>query len=234
MNVMLAALQYGDSGYPAGGYAHSFGLETAVDEGRVADAASLDRALRALLSHQVGRTDAVAAAACARAAGARDVDTFVNVDRRLSATRPVREARDASWRVGRQMLRTAVECEDDAWLRRSLDIVQAGDADGNQAAVAGAVLGRAGAVLGRAGALPVDAASLALWSACTNMMNAAVRLGAITHAEAQRLFTGLRPLSAELAREAAAADWREMAGSMPRFEVWQMRHEVARTRLFAS
>ncbi len=227
MNELLTALQYGDTGYPAGAYAHSFGLETAFDEGHIAGADALERAARALLTQQTARTDAVAAAACARAAHRRDTTAFCEVDRRLTATRAPREAREASLRVGRQMLATATACESDTWLEALTNAVARGEADGNYACVAGAILGSRGGA-------PDAVAALVIWSTISGLVNAAVRLGGITHVEAQHIITRLRPLAADLTRTAAASAAERMAGSAPLFEIWSMRHEAATTRLFAS
>jgi urease accessory protein len=227
MNELLTALQYGDTGYPAGAYAHSFGLETAFDERHIAGADALERAARAMLTQQTARTDAVAAAACARAAQRSDTAAFCEADRRLIATRAPREAREASLRVGRQMLATATASEHDAWLDTLTTAVARGDAYANYACVVGAILGSHGGV-------PEAAAALVVWSTSSGFVNAAVRLGGITHVEAQRIITRLRPLAADLARAAAASDSLRMAGAAPLFEIWSMRHEAAATRLFAS
>jgi urease accessory protein len=227
MNVLLAALQYGDTGYPAGAYVHSLGLETAVEEGLLRGVDDVEIAVRSVLQLQTGRTDAVAAAACARAASVRDAAEFQDIDRRLTATRPAREAREAAQRTGRQMLETAAACEDDGWLDELRTLVLAREADGNQSAVMGAIAGRHGAEA-------EDAATLAMWSVTAGLMNAALRLGAVTHVETQRVLTHLRPLVAGLASAAAATDWRHMGGSAPLLEICQMRHEIAEMRLFAS
>jgi len=227
MNELLMALQYGDTGYPAGAYAHSLGLETAFDERHIAGADQLERAARAMLTQQAARTDAVAAAACVRAAYRRDTAAFCEVDRRLTATRAPREAREASLRVGRQMLATATESESDAWLDALTTAVARGDADGNYACVIGAILGNHGSA-------PDAAAAVVMWSTISGLVNASVRLGGVTHVEAQQIITRLRPLAADLARSTAASDARRMAGAAPLFEIWSMRHEAAATRLFAS
>lgn len=227
MNALLTALQYGDSGYPAGTFAHSFGLETAVEAGFVRGACDLQRAVHAILSQQAARTDAIAAAACARAAPGRDTASFRVIDQHLTATRAAREARLASVRIGRQMLETAAASEDDAWIDELRVLVAGRETDGNYASVAGAILGRLG---GR----PEDAAALVMWSTASGLMNAAVRLGTITYLESQRILTDVRALIGGLARSAGAADSSRFGGVVPLFEVLSMRHEVAETRLFAS
>src|SRR2546422_6124724 len=58
----LALLQPADGLCPAGGFAHSFGLETYVQEGRVDDAAGLEAFVVAHLEGSAGPCDAVAGA----------------------------------------------------------------------------------------------------------------------------------------------------------------------------
>ena len=191
------------------------------------DVATLAAACRALLRHQVGRTDAVAVAACCRAAIGEDLDTFVTVDRRLSATRPAREAREASRRMGRRLLETAATAEDQPWLALLRDHVRAGLTPGNHAGVLGAITGRLGLP-------PMEAAALALWTATNGFLGAALRLLRVTHDDIQAILVELRPVVGGLAAEAARADPLALAGGAPQLEIWAMRHETATVRLFAS
>jgi urease accessory protein len=54
---LSALLQLADSGFPSGAFAHSFGLETAIDERRVIDAASLEAWLRTYLNDSLTTLD---------------------------------------------------------------------------------------------------------------------------------------------------------------------------------
>jgi len=222
--TLLAAVQYADSGYPAGGYAHSFGLEAAVAEGAITDAAGLEAAIIALLTHQLAPADAVAAAACAHCG--TDPAAFAAVDRRLLATRAAREPRQAALNMGQRLLATAA-AEHDPALAALAAAVRNGETPGNWACVLGALLGRRGL-------RPEAAAALTLWLATNGLLAAAIRLLPLTHDDVQRILVGLRPRIAVLAREAAAADPLQMAGAAPQWELWAMRHEVATVRLFAS
>src|SRR2546426_4444171 len=58
--AFLALLQLADGLFPAGGFAHSFGLETYVQEGRVDDAAGLEAFVVAPLEGSAGPCGAVA------------------------------------------------------------------------------------------------------------------------------------------------------------------------------
>jgi urease accessory protein len=227
ISALLISLQYGDSAYPAGGYAHSWGLETAVAQGDVTNRATLANACRSLLRHQVGPTDAVAAAACCIAACRNDLDSFGAVDRRLSATRAAQEPRDASVRIGRRLLDTAAAAERQPWLQELRDRVRSGDTPGNQASVLGAIAGLAG--IG-----PEQAATIALWTAANGFLGAGLRLMRITHDDVQSILVELRPVVLRLASKAVEADPLAMAGAAPQFEIWAMRHETATVRLFSS
>lgn len=111
--LLLVAARYADSAYPAGGYAQSWGLETATVTGHVRDAATLARAAASSLRHGVAPSEAVAAAATCRAALDMDTAAFIAVDRRLAAARTARELREASTRTGRRLLQTAARAERD-------------------------------------------------------------------------------------------------------------------------
>src|SRR3989442_6656975 len=60
--AFLAPLQLADGLFPAGGFAHSFGLETYVQEGRVDDAAGLEAFVVAHPQGSAGPWGAVAGA----------------------------------------------------------------------------------------------------------------------------------------------------------------------------
>ncbi len=227
IEALLVAARYADSAYPAGGFAHSWGLETACTLGHVTDARSLARAAAAMLRHQVAPTDAVAAAACCRAAVDMDWERFAVVDVRLGATRAARESRAASTRTGRRLLETAARAEHDSWLATLWEQARAGRTPGNHAAVLGAVLGRRGLT-------PPHAAAVTLWTALNGYLSAATRLIPVTHDETQRIQSEFLAWCADLAVGAAARDPLVMAGSLPVAEIWSMLHETAHARLFAS
>jgi urease accessory protein len=60
---LLGVLQLADGLFPAGGFVHSFGLETYAQDGRVHDRDTLEAFVRAHLEGAAGPADAVAAAA---------------------------------------------------------------------------------------------------------------------------------------------------------------------------
>src|ERR1700684_3003124 len=86
-DALLSLLQFSDGLFPAGGYAHSFGLETYVQSGAVIDAAGVEAFIRAYLDNSAAPTDAVAAVSAARAAAAGDLAACLELDAALEATK---------------------------------------------------------------------------------------------------------------------------------------------------
>src|SRR5438270_10448840 len=105
LETLLALLQLGDGLFPAGGFAHSFGLETYTQEGRVRDRVGLEAFVSAHLDGAAGPGDAVAVAVAVRLAAVGDVGPWCGLDARLEAMKPVPEFRAASRQMGRQTAR---------------------------------------------------------------------------------------------------------------------------------
>ena len=101
----LRLLQFSDGLFPAGGYAHSFGLETLVQSGRVQHAEEVAAFLRAYLESSAAPTDAVAVLCARKYALAQDFDACVRLDHLLDALKPAGELREASRQMGRQTFR---------------------------------------------------------------------------------------------------------------------------------
>src|SRR5919198_467750 len=70
---LLTLLQFTDGLFPAGGFAHSFGLETYTQDGHVHDRATLEAFIIAHLEGATGPCDAVAVASAVRRAAAGDL-----------------------------------------------------------------------------------------------------------------------------------------------------------------
>jgi urease accessory protein len=185
--VSVASLLLGDSRFPAGGHAHSGGVEPAVTARTVTGLDSLELFLRGRLRTAGLVTAAVAAAACdhARVAGdepaapVRD-DYWDQLDAETDARTPAPAQREASRRQGRALLRAArVAWPDAPWLAAL--VPPAGGSGAVRAEYRGGrhhpvVLGAAAAA---AGCAPSEAARIAAYQAVAGPVSAAVRLLAL-------------------------------------------------------
>lgn len=163
-----ALLMLVDGRFPAGGHAHSAGIEAAVHVGDVVDAATLERYLRGRLA-TTGRVDAAFAAnACAQLGGGR-VDTVVEralvLDAEYSARTPSPYLRSVSRRMGRQFLRPA----SGIWSSAGIDSLGSIDGGPHQPIALGAVVAAAGGT-------PAHGAALACHHLVAAVTSAGIRL----------------------------------------------------------
>lgn len=223
----LSLLQFADSAFPTGGYAHSFGLESYCEAGVVRDAEGVRQFLVAHLEGATGPCDAAAAAAAVRAMKIGDIDQCRRLDDTLEAMKPVREFREGSRQMGRQTLRVAAAVTDDALLAAYLDAVSTGQAPGHHAAA----FGMAGGSLGWT---DLETASAFLYSTAALLVAAALRLLSMGQLEGQRVLWGLHPLIERLAREALGRDVDDLWSFTPGIDIQGIRHERLPARLFRS
>ncbi|HEX4292217.1 MAG TPA: urease accessory UreF family protein [Trebonia sp.] len=105
--MSVSALLLSDSRFPAGGHAHSGGVEPAVTAGTVSDLASLEAFLRGRLRTAGLVAAGLAAAACACAAVRHGAERWDLLDAEADARTPSPAQRAASRRQGRALLRAA-------------------------------------------------------------------------------------------------------------------------------
>jgi len=187
----LALLQLGDSAYPAGGFAFSWGLEGLAADGMVANRSELDRIIADQLARRWASMDRILLRQAFRA---EDCGALAGVDRLAEAATASAEMREGSRRAGRALLGVWVK------LDGALSVVYRGlvSSDGRLGHLA--VMQ---AVVGRDAGLSLDAAELVSgWTLVTGLVSAAVRLGIVGHIEAQRSQAAARGLLAELLAEA--------------------------------
>src|ERR1700722_14631690 len=141
MDNFLSLLQFSDGLFPAGAYAHSFGLEYLVQSGKVFDAQGVERFLQAFLEGSAAPTDAVAMLSAGRAAKMGDLAACLSLDEKLDAMKTASELRDASRQMGRQTLRVAAQLRSDALLTKFSDSVKANATPGHHAVIFGMIGG---------------------------------------------------------------------------------------------
>jgi urease accessory protein len=262
--VSVAALLLSDSRFPAGGHAHSGGVEPAVTAGTVTDLASLEAFLRGRLRTAGLVAAGLAAAACARSAGGRHVgegdhgrenwdhrlvpseslDFWGPIDAEADARTPSPAQRGASRRQGRALLRAArVAWPEDrglAGLAASGAATARAPGSGANAEYRGGphhavVLGAASAA---AGCDAADAARIAAYQSVAGPASAAVRLLALDPMRATAVLARLARDIDQIAERAAAAAGGPLdqlpCPSAPALDLLAEAHIRAEVRLFES
>ena len=225
--ALLALLQLSDGLFPAGGFAHSLGLETYAQAGIVKDRVGLEAFVVAHLEGSAGPSDAIAVAVVNRCAEQGDLAGVLDVDARLDAMRVVPEFRASSRQMGRQALRAIAAWAPDPVLAELSACVDAGNTPGHYAVVFGAAAGRTGVSVH-------DAASAYLYATASMLVNAALRLLSIGQLDGQRTLAALRPRIAALAGSAATATIDDMWSFTPGLELAGLAHAELDMRLFRS
>jgi urease accessory protein len=206
-----------DGRFPAGGHAHSGGLEAAVARSRVRDLASL----REFLSGRLATTGLVAAAFTAFAcAHPSDVDSLEGA---LDARTPSKALRIVARKQGRSLWRAARA----AWPLPALD-----RPGGVSQPVA------LGVVAAAAGLSPLDAAAVMAHWTVTGPAGAAIRLLGLDPYEVNAAVAALGPACDETATRAAGYAGGPIdalpANAAPLLDISAEDHAAWEVRLFAS
>lgn len=231
-NLLLAA----DGRFPAGGYAHSYGLEQAAERGRIKNETDLHGFLRGQLN-TIGRTSACFAAAACHAWRTTDPTDPLEVFEResaiadLTAEESARIPSSELRSVSRAMARSFLRASGETWPQ--LAIPRASIAPG------GLHLSAAQGIV--AAELSLDSRGAALLSAygsVTGPAAAAVKLLGLDPFAVNRVMTALADLLAELVDEAgdlAECNADELpSGTAPLIEIGAELHARRQPRMFAS
>ena len=211
--------QMADSAFPAGGFAHSSGLEAAWQSGEVSNVGALDRFVRDIIE-QAGRAGLTLVTAAHAAP-----DRLAALDDLADAFLTNAVANRASRVQGRAFASTCARI----WPTASLQALEAQSKSlrGHYAPCVGAI--------GRALSIPVDVSQrLFLFQAGRGVLAAAVRLGIIGPYEAQRLQHDSADLLDAVHACCCALDERHITQTAPLIDILQSTHDRLYSRLFQS
>ncbi|MFS8068333.1 MAG: urease accessory protein UreF [Byssovorax sp.] len=214
-------LQLGDSAFPAGGFAHSAGLEASAQLGEVPTAASI-RAFFEQILWQTG----LGALPFLRASHL-DPSEIQAHDALCHAFFTSHVANRGSRTQGRAFIATSARVLDEEPVRDLDRRVRTRALHGHHAPLFGAVLRAVSASL-------EDAQRLYLHLALRGVASAAVRLGLLGPHEAQRLQRELGPLSERVLADCGDRDLTLAAQPAPLLDLFGALHDRLYARLFLS
>jgi urease accessory protein len=220
-------LQFSDGLFPAGAYAHSFGLEWYVQAGVVGEAASLESLVRGYLEASVAPTDAVVLLCSLNAARAGDIESCLRIDTMLDALKAAEELRSASRQMGRQTLRIANSFLAHNLIQDFFRSVEECLTPGHHPVALG--------ILGSALEWePREMIAAYLYSSSAMLVNSALRLFPLGQLAGQRILWNLQPLFGQLAAEVLDKREEDIWSFAPAMEIAAMRHSTLDARLFRS
>jgi urease accessory protein len=224
--ALLSLMQLSDSFFPSGMYTTSSGLEALFYAGKVTTPREFERLARSYLHMQVGQADCVALGIAFEAASSSDLRHVEEIDQRLYSMKLPAAMREASTRMGKQLLDSVGEFVDSGLLERYRRAIARGRAPGTQPVVLGVV----SSVLGIAGE---DSAFILLYSSLVALLGAGLRLAIIDHVQGQRIIHSLKQdimLLSKNASRGPSAMWQ----FFPALEIAQMAHERIENKMFAT
>ena len=225
--ALLKGLSFVDSFFPSGGFAFSFGLEAAVQEGIIKDGESLSEYLVHLLRFGVGGSDAIAVGVAHQALIENQINEAISVDRKLDAMKSCREIREGSRQMGKQVIRLGSVHLNHSILNEMTLKLENQDTPCHHSVAFGMVLGacqwsKRETILGY------------LYQVVVGWVFASIRLLPIGHQEGQSLIHGLFPHVINVSNDVHVLGQHDMKSWIPLHEIRAMRHSRLRVRLFRS
>jgi urease accessory protein len=219
----LAVLQFGDSFFPSGAVSFSWGMEGLSDSGVVTDADAVRAFVIGQLRARWAEFDRPVVVA---AHGSRmNLDQIAAIDAQVEVQTPCAELRSGSRRIGEAMLSVFARLGiGDAAAYR--ERVKQGQAFGHLAVIQGYLWGRAGLS-------ECDAVALSAHTFATGLLGAGIRLGCLSHIEAQRILVEAREEAARLA-VLPEPPMIELSSFAIEAEIAVMRHANSSLRVFAN
>jgi urease accessory protein len=224
---VVGLLQAGDSFYPTGSYAHSFGLEGLVQAGVVHDRATLKAFFELSTLPALRQTDLPLAAHAWRALGEGDWKKVGELCILSSAQKTSREARMASENIGRQRTELMATLHGHPL---ALEFTRLAAERGwpysppVAAALEGRVLGAPlGAVLGGV-----------YYATVASLLSAAMKLLRLGQNASQSLLTETLAQAPALITAAEAVPVADIGWFNPWLDIAAARHETADSRMFIS
>jgi urease accessory protein len=220
---LLGALQLGDSALPIGRFAHSYGLETLLEDDPAVGEQEIAEVVETLVVESFGPLDGAAVAHAHRAAG--DLAALLLLDRAVTARKLTAPSRAASTSCGRSLAALVSAVWNAPRTQEFAALVAAGRTAGNLAVVEGVLAWELGLDTRTAVALEVRGFAAGL-------LAVPVRLGRLSVRRSQALLTCLHPAIDRAVDAALTADLDDLRSVAPELELAAMAHRRREARLF--
>ena len=224
---LLSLLHLSDPTLPIGGYTHSNGLETYVQEGLVFNAATAEEYIRSMLQYNLRYNDAAFASLAYDAALQQDFNALLQLDEECTALKLPREIRQASQKLGVRLIKIFSRQQAFPFMQQYEQAMQQGAATGHYCLVFG--------VYACLLQIPKpDALQAFYYNAVAGLVTNSVKLVPLGQLDGQDILHRLQPLMQELATATLTPDRKWLGCCNPGFDIRCMQHERLYSRLYMS
>ncbi|WP_240938674.1 urease accessory protein UreF [Arenibacter sp. 6A1] len=226
-NMLLELLHISDPTLPIGGYSHSNGLETYIQQNKVKDVVTTTEFVKNMLLYNYKFNDGVFVRDAFYLAQKNDLEALLELDNESHALKTPMEVREGSLKLGTRLLKIYVRLHDFKLMHDFYQAVKEKKTPGHFSVVFGMITALLGAEI-------IDVLSSFYYNAAVNMVTNSVKMVPLGQMDGQEILYKLHEFINIVAHETLTID-EEMRGLCnPAFDIRCMQHENLYSRLYMS
>jgi urease accessory protein len=226
-NALLSLLHLTDPTLPIGGFSHSAGLETYVQQGLVKDAASAKEFVVQMLSQNLKYTDASFVSLVYESASKKDLEQILSLDNECTSVKLPKEMRQASHKLGLRLMKIFQPLNKSGLINEYAIAIKKQEALGHYS-IAFALYAF------EMGISKQDALNGFYYNAAVGFVTNAVKLVPLSQQSGQEILFSIHGLIDELVQQTLEPNENLMGLCCTGFDIKSMQHERLYSRLYMS
>lgn len=223
----LHLIQIHDSAFPTGSFAHSFGIETYIQEDILRDESDLIKFLEMYIRYNLASADAIFVKTAYYLAQQQDNTSLIHIENICHGIKLSPETRKASAMMGRQFLHTVRSLNDNELIMLWYEKLKNKEIKGHYSIVYGIYA----AIIGADVKMALE---MFLYSSVTALVQNAVRAVPLGQMSGVKTVFTLLPVIQETARQVMTLNLNDLDNNSIALEIASMKHEFLHSRLFIS